>query len=65
MKFRDSMNLNIRTFLCVISKSTMKKISVVNFLIKNFKFYTEIHRLKKFLNSFMIFYSLIFNSLLL
>lgn len=66
MKFKlDGMQSKVRNFLSMICKSTMNKISNVHFLIKNFGFYDELERLKRFLESFMVFYSLILNTLIL
>lgn len=50
------LEMKLIEFLCIICKSTINKISNLHFLIKNFVFYTEIHRLKNFLESFTLFY---------
>lgn len=51
--------------LLSICKATTNKITKTHTLLKNFNFYTEVERLRNFLEAYSLFYGLVQNSFLL
>lgn len=51
--------------LLSICKATANKITKTNTLLKNFSFYSEVERLRNFLQAYSLFYGLVQNSVLL
>lgn len=60
-----NMKQQVRSFLISMAKVTMSKISNLYYLVTNFNQYSEIDRLRNFLEAYRLFYYLIINTFVL